>query len=281
MFDESHHYYLSVKYLVKPVEMMDKVMLEMDLENAFKFMRYTLNFDEAGYDREMYDKIIGDSLNVAELVNANWKGLEASTPATRRYVDEHLDDTWNQTVINGYGQARLKDYNFQVEARRLNEHFISRSDYTYTVNTQWLADMRIIDRYTTLISILPSIEDNMKKVQEDLCKVSDILNPLYGKIKEGTEAFQVLEALYTLKDKMYEFTVGGLNVFSCYKKRDNDAPYCFVKMLPSFQGGYGFERPSTDPWEVGSNYKGLYEQAARALSQHCSEFCKDRGTFLV
>ena len=276
IFDQCHRYYNDVRDLAKPMQMLGRLMLAMALKDSFRFMRTTLNFDEAGYDRDMFDKIKADCQHISDLLNASFSGLEANAPASKRYVDEHKNDAWNDSVKEGYRKARLRDYHFEMELRKFKDRFVCRDNGKFSVDSGWLADMKVIDKYTTQISTLPNIEDNMKKTQEDLGKVSELLTPIYAKIK-SPEAIALMDAVYTLKDKIYEYTVGGLNVYTCFKNRDNDAPYCFVQKMASFRAAYGFAPHTDDPWHSGTSYMKLYEQAARALEDHCEEFVKRRG----
>ena len=276
LYDESHRYYIDLAKLIKPIELLGRLMMGMQLKDSFQFMRTTLNFDEAGYDRDVFLDIREDCRNISTLLNRNWVSLENDAIAARNYVDQHRDDNWTNNVIKEYGQARLRDYRAEMGTYKITKHFTCNDNCKVTVNPAWATDMSVIDRYTIKISCLPNIEDNMKKTQEQIAKVSEALSPLYYNIK-SSEAITLMDALYKLKDTIYDYTVGGLNVWTCYKNRDDDAPYCFVKPMPTFQGAFGFEPITEDPWHSGTFYASLYRKAAEALSYQCEDFVKNRG----
>ncbi|MBQ6592806.1 MAG: hypothetical protein IJH98_07940, partial [Solobacterium sp.] len=60
----------------------------------------------------------------------------------------------------------------------------------------------------------------------------------------------------------------------------DDAPYCFIRILPAFSGvsgRYGFQALNADPWHDGTWFYQLYQSAARALSEHCRDYVYNHG----
>ena len=78
-YDQSHHYYIDLAKLTKPIELLSRVMMGMQLKDSFQFMRTTLNFDEAGYNSDVYFKIRDDCTNISTLLNKNWSTLGYSS----------------------------------------------------------------------------------------------------------------------------------------------------------------------------------------------------------
>ncbi|MBR3257975.1 MAG: hypothetical protein IKF96_03195, partial [Eggerthellaceae bacterium] len=88
------------------------------------------------------------------------------------------------------------------------------------------------------------------------------------------------DAMLRLKDTILDFAQTVDHVWTSYKNRDTDDPYCFVRKLPAFsnfKGGYGFEALTADPWHDGTQFQATYRMAARALGGHCESFVKNCG----
>ncbi|MBQ1325815.1 MAG: hypothetical protein IIY52_07380 [Solobacterium sp.] len=278
-FDASQHFYADAAKLVKPMEQLRELMMLMMLSKPFKYMRTTLNFDEAGYNEDLYHKINQDVLDLNDLLNKSWDALDRQPLSAERYYNSNAGGIDRDRLIQGYRQARLQDYQTIVSSYKMNDRFTMRSDGTFSVSPGFLADMKVIDKYTLQISIIGNIEDDMKHTLETCPKITAVLNEVWNNLK--TEHFKALtDTLGTLNTALYEFAEGGLNVWNCYKNRDDDAPYCFIRILPAFSGvsgRYGFQALNADPWHDGTWFYQLYQSAAKALSEHCRDYVYNHG----
>ncbi len=278
-FDASQKYFADAGLLIKIMADMRKVMMKIKLRDAFRFMRITLNLDEAGFSEDMYHKIDQDVQEVGRLINLNWDTMENSAGLSRRFYSSNSSSMSKDQLLNGYRKEKIRDYQIAVEAARLNDHFTARSDGTFTVNSAFLAEMRILDKYTAELTTLRNIEDDMKSTLE-ACPVINESIHLAWKEASTTHFKALLDTLEKLNRTLMDFCEGGLNVWNCYKNRDTDAPYCFVRVLPAFSkfsGKYEFYPRSSDPWHDGTEFEDIYRCAAKSLSEHCYDFVYRHG----
>ena len=278
-FDASQHYFGDAAALLKPMEDMRKLMMLLPLKDSFRLMRTTLNFDEAGYGRDLFDKINRDVEAVNELLTTSWGQLESRAFASKRYYDANVGSLGREQLNKGYREARLRDYDEEVKMSAAGKRFIPRGDGKFNVEAGFLADMKVIDKYTLQIAAIPNVVDDLKKTQEACGQVTAEIDAAWKKMK--TPLFKNLaDTLDKLRRTIYEYAGGGINVWQSYRNRDDDSPYCFIKILPAFsrvQGSYGFNPRSTDPWHEGSEYYEIYQSAARALADHCKDFVYYHG----
>ena len=233
-----------------------------------------MNFEDAGFSEDMFHEINDDVSRVSELLNKSWSYMENQAMRAKEYYQQNAGRVSPDQLKSGYRQARIRDYQTLVEAYKLDRHFLKRSDGTFSVDSSWMADMKVIDKYTLQVSIVINISDVLKKILEAVPKISASLNESWKQVKEN-RFLSLVEALSNLNIAINSYCEAALNVWTNFKERDNDAPYCFVKVLPaysSFQSAYGFEAYTADPWQYGSNYYKIYQSAVSALNSHSQKF---------
>ena len=278
-FDTSQHYFSDDEALVKPMAALRQIMMLLPLKNSFKFMRITLNFDEAGYNEDLYHKIDDDMMELSDLFNKSWDVLESHAYNSKRYFEENYKKLDKSSLNNGYRQARLKDYIAELETSKLRGRFISRGNGKFSVDSGFLADMKVIDKYTMQIASLDNIESDMKETIENCKKLAATLNETV-KVLKTAHYLALADNLSQLNHGIMDYAEGGLNVWNCYKNRDTDSPYCFVRKLPAFgkmSGKYSLYPLSTDPWHDGTDFYRLYQNAAESLGDHCYDYVYNHG----
>ena len=278
-YDMARKVFAESSHVLKPMEELRKLMMLLPLKAAFTYMRITLNFDEAGLGEALYSRINKDMLGVSQVLNQSWDTFERTAYASQRFYNENGGKLSRSDMISGYRKARMRDYQTGLESLKLNASFDVRSDGSVSAKPDILAETQVIDMFTEKIASLSNIEDDMKKTMDDCAKLSATLNAAAKEL--STPYFlSLLDALYHLKDKIYDYCEGGLNVYTCYKNHDDDQPYLFVKPLPAFgsiKSAYGFGPISGDPWKDGTQFNKLYRDAAYALSAHCREAVFNHG----
>ncbi len=273
-FDAAMAYFEDAYHLIKPMNEIRDNMILLPLENGYKLMRAYMNFEDAGFTEDMFHAIDDDVRSVNELLNKSWSYMEDQARLAREYYRQNAGKTSEDSLRNGYRQARIQDYQILLESYKLDKHFMKRGDGSFSVDSGWMADMKVIDKYTLQVSVVENISDVMKKIRENVPKINVSLNEAYKQVKEN-RFLALINALRELNMAVDGFCEGGLNVWTNFKNRDNDAPYCFVKILPafsSFQPAYGFEAFKADPWQDGSSYYDIYESAVRAINSHAKKF---------
>lgn len=272
-FDAAMAYFEDAYHLIKPMNEIRDNMILLPLENGYKLMSAYMNFEDAGFTEDVFHTIDGDVRTLSELLNKSWSYMEDQARLAREYYRQNAGKTSEDSLRSGYRQARIRDYQTLVEAYKL-DRFMERSDGTFSVDAGWMADMKVIDKYTLQVSIVENISDVMKKIREGVPKINVSLNESYKQVKEN-RFLALINALRELNMAIDGFCEGALNVWTHFKDRDNDAPYCFIKVLPaysSFKPAYGFEAYTADPWHDGSNYYKIYESAVNALNSQAQKF---------
>ena len=275
-FDTAQQYFIDAHWFVKPMEEIREIMMLLPIKNAFRFMRLTLNLDELGFSEELYHKINQDVLDVTSITNKSWVVLESHAYQATRYYQQNGGTMSRDRLNEGYRQARMKDHQLEVDSYRLKDRFIAHSNGTYTVEPGFLADMKVLDKYTEQIALLDNIEEGMKDTLSRCPRVIETLNEVRKNVQTGN-FLVVADALIVLNRALIDYCEGGLNVWTCYKNRDTDAPYCFIRKLPAYSnmtGYYGFSPITSDPWLDGTRFYDLYLCAAKALSSHCKDFMR-------
>ena len=278
-YDIARKYYVESSHIQKPMEELRKIMMLLRFKEAFTYMRITQNFDEAGFGEELYNRINNDMLGVSNLINQSWDAFERGAISSERFYNDNAGGLSKSDMVTGYRKARMKDYQLALDAMKLNASFDVRSDGSVTVKPDILAQTQVIDKFTERIASLSNIEDDMKKTMEDCRKFSESRNAAAKELSSPL-FIGLLDALDRLKESIYEYCEGGLNVYTCYKDHDTDQPYLFVRPLPAFgsmKSAYGFGPISGDPWKDGTYFQKLYREAAYALSAHCKEAVYNHG----
>lgn len=278
-FDECHRYFLDAVHLVEPIELLGRAMSLIPLEASFKYQESVLNFGGAGFTEDLYQKINDDMTKINELFKLTWSGLNRNAVRSARYYRENVQKLSSSAMEQGYREARKEDYKFEIEVRKLNQRFFVNNNGTVSVEPGFHADMKIIDKYLSEIIALGNIEDSLNKSVNDFPKISEQLNAAYNNVKQP--AFrQLVDALFKLKDTLYDYAEAGIHVFQSYKNRDTDSPYCFVRKLPAFSsmtGQYGLYARSSDPWHDGTDFYNLYKDAAMAIEEQYQQYVYQHG----
>ncbi len=278
-FDAALQHYKDLTKLSGILNELQKMMMLFPLKGGFKFQRVTMNFYDADFNEDLYLKINNDMQEVNQLLRTSWDGLERNAYRSQRYYQDKSGKVSMDELVKGYHQARLADYQSIVQAFKSPVSFIARSDGTFTVKPDILAEANVIDKYTREVSTLDGIEDDTKKAMEECTNLLAGINAVYGELKSPT-TLTLIDALRTFIRTLNDFAETSLHVFTSFKNRDTEAPYCFVRKLPVFSemnGAYSFSPITSDPWHDGTSFYSLYQSAVRALSEHCRDFVYNHG----
>lgn len=273
-YETSLRYYWDLNWLTDIFTDLSQCMMKFPLKDAFRFMRSVLNFDEAGFDREFYNKINQDMKDVAQLLRKSWDALESGASNSRRYYNDHFGKVARSDFDRPYVQARQRDYQLYVQSFRSGDSFQCRTDGTITASPYMLASAKVIDKYTRQISSMPNIEDAMKQTMETCRALLTRVNTGCPNVKgKGCQA--LADALSKFITELYEFSETAKSVWDRFKNRDPEEPFCFVTKLSAYSemnGAYGLNPVSSDPWHDGTEFHALYLRAASALTDQCKDF---------
>jgi len=278
-FDMCLNYYREFKSLQGTFEKIRKIMMVFPLSRGFKLIRFTLNFMDAGYDESVY-KEADDNLNrVCEILNKSWDYWERCAIRANDFYKANSGKLGKSDLNRGYREARIRDFQQEVEILMKEKTFVPYTNGTFSVELNHLMEYMIIDEYTIKIASLPNVSDDMDNASQGCKEVLNELNKIYEGIKTD-HGLKLVDALRKLVHAIDEFAVLSSTVFKRFKDRDDEAPFCFVKKPSSFSkmnGKYGFVAPGGDPWHDGTQFRTVFERAAKALSDLCQDFVYNHG----
>lgn len=257
-YDMAKSIYAEAASLVKPMLSLQKIMGLIPLEKTYRYQLTTLGFYDGGYDEKLFETMNNDVKEICEFFEKKWSLFNGRTSGPDR-------------------KSKLWDHKREVMTLRCADRFTDDGNGHYSTEQGFETDLYIIDKYTMRLSILGNIEDPLQEVMKGCIKAT-------GEIGEAMEIIgsrlfiDLINSLLDLKNTLYNYADLHISIYNNYKNRIDDAPFCFVKKaLPAYslnKGKFGFKHPTEDPWYTGSEYKSLYESAARALTKHCEEYLK-------
>ena len=273
-YDLCLQYYRELSLLKPSVDQLRSVMMRLPLLDGFRCVRFTLNFIDAGLDREYYDHINKDIEFVNSLIHWPWDRLDANARTAKQYYRDNCQRLGRAELEKGYRQARVRDYQNLVQTLYSGGSFRPHSDGVYSLDLNCVVLMEIIDDYTDKLSSLKDIEDEMKQAVEKCNGVLNGLNEVYGSLKNAS-VLSLVGGLRALTREIMEFADLAGTAYRKFKNKDDDDPYCYVKPLPvnsSLDGKYGLSAVSGDAMSNGTRFAQLYGKALDALNAHCHDF---------
>ena len=273
LYDMVTQYYKDASGLIKPVEKLREIMMLLPLKNVFKYMRTAVNFELTGFGTELYHQIDQYVTDIDDILNKT-DNMERYATTSARFYEQNSRSMSPDSLRQGYRQARIKDHQATVDAYKVHEIISPNSNGTYTIKSNFLAEMKVIDKYTLELTILPNISDDLNRTLADIPKLNESLRLAWK--NSGSNIFMTLaNSLIHLLEVIEQFSKDGLHVWTCFKDRDDDSPYCYIRKLPAFSNmrGWGsFMLLTGDPWLDGTAFYNLFKNAERSLGEHCSQF---------
>ena len=286
--EEMNGYNTTVKYLKDLGYLHDasldlfRLLIELPLLEGFRIQRLKMNFEEAGFNKDLYNRIDRDAGEMSRQLSQSWDGLEYKAQNAEKYLRDNLGKMSQQDLYRNYRQMRLKAYQDDFSHSPLSESFNTRSDGTFTVKPSVLAEMGVIDKYTEKVSNTTDFKDKLDKTIAKCKQIATGNLLICNKLCKEPECRNVVGAFETLIEQVQLFAEMSLEVYTSFRDPGDDAPFCFMKKLKAYgsiRGNYSFN-PNTftyDPWGGGTSFRDMYEQAAKAFGQHCQDFAYNHG----
>ena len=283
-YDAALRYYRDAGYLREAAASLYMTLLRLRLAEGFRLMRVKENFDSAGFDTNLYNKVNADVRSISDFLNRSWDELEKNAHWSKKYLEEQLSKLPKRELEKGYRAERLADFQSLVRSCGLLESFVERPDGHYGVRPELQAKARVIDWYTNRVSRTDELKDPMQRTVEE-CKTI-----LAGELAEAeknctTQAGQFLCAAFQgLIEAVSGFAQACLETYVSFKEAKSEAPYCFMKKLSAVSSAkpkYSFSPDTSDPWENGTFYEDIYAGAADALGAQAGLFVYDHGAEIV
>lgn len=279
-FDLALTYQKECSHLVKPLDQMMLLMFKVPLLHSYRIVRLTMTLDEMGFDDSFREKINTDLIAVSDMLN---KTDSALATKSREYAKQHRGKVITPDVLEGYQDARRKDYilSFKAFCPRSQDSFRVNEAGHFSVDLNMVLLARTLDQYTKKVAeaMKEDIQGSLENCLEECGKLEAVLKSRNEKLE--TDLFKTtVTALDTLNTVIKDYCDLALTAYKRYKSRDDEAPFVFLKQ-PSANSGirpkYGFQAVTDDPLDNGSKYEKMYVSAANALSMHCLEFSQYTG----
>lgn len=285
-YDEREQFEMVLKYrrdaswLIKPLTMMEQMMQQMPLLLPFQLIRLTITLDEECYDRSFYDSINKMVHDVANMLSLSAKGIQNGSSNHGAYFYPNEGRTTKADLDSDYIAKRIKDYK-----RKLQGYVASADSFSMSDNGVFSPSLNTVVAVTDLDNYMKKVAEAMKNSSEGsfpehikTCETLEaVLSARMGQCR--IESFiAILGSLKTLKDAIQEFCGMFLNVYNSYKKRDEEAPYCFViepSEIKAAQKKDGFPIDWPDALTSGTKFMKLYNAASSALTRQCREYVEE------
>ena len=258
------------------------LLMKLPLLEGFRIQKLKSNFDEAGFDEALYRRINNETKAVSNQINRNWESIERIAQSAEQFYKNNAGGMSREALNRSYRQARMKDYLADLATSPIYDSLDPRSDGTFTVKAAMLAKLSVIDKYTAKVSQTDDVKSRFEETIKKCKEISAGSLASCFKFCADPDCKNVAAAFETLLNEVQIFAEMSVDTYTAFKDPGSDAPYCFMKKLEAFgsiQGNYTFN-PNTftyDPWSGGTSFKEMYDQAAKAISQHCRDFVYNHG----
>lgn len=278
-------YYKEIAYLREPCLAVNKLIIEMladdMLGNGFRLRRLVKNFDESGISEKVYRNLEMDVDFISRRLNKNWDDLEDIAFRTAvPYYKQHNKESPEQAMKH-YRQCRTNDYIYDFEQSVIADRFRALPNGTFVERSDMAWQVIIIDKYTQRLSVMEPYGEWMDKFSVKAKEINDTLIIPYQKNCRLDAVAGVMSALRYFLVEIMDFVMICQGIIKKFKEADvNSSPWCFMHKLEAFSSmkpKYSFQPDTSDPWEKGTHYTQMYEMAAKALGEHCTDFVKNHG----
>lgn len=239
-------------------------------KNGHALIKAESNFKKAGYSDKIVQQMDDDIMGVYNIVSSRH---ENESFISAKYAN--VDITKDQ--VADYVSDRESDFDYLIKKYIPGKSFyLDFSSTNIRMTAERAAEVDTLDKYS-------------EKVSELMDKVADIEISLaacelfFGKekaIPSSNEGKQVLEQVKAMVLAINDLGKHVLEIYDNFKKRGDDAPYCFMKKLTSIGKVSGYELGnlnSDDPIKTGTHYRDNYIKLAKSLARYLNDYKKGFG----
>ena len=240
------------------------------LVDGHALIRAKSNFEKAGYNDRIFQQMDDDIMGVYNIVSSRH---ENECFGSAKYANAEI----TKDQLYEYVSARESDFDYLIKKYIPGKSFYV--DFT-TVNirmtSERAAEAATLDKYSEKVS---GLMDKLADIEITIaaCEL------FFGKekpIPSSNEGQQVIEQLKALVLVINDLSKHVLEIYDNFKKRGDDAPYCFMKKLPSIGKVSGYELGnlnSDDPIKTGTHFRDNYIKLAKSLCSYANEFKRGFG----
>lgn len=279
-YDSALLYYRDVGYLMKIRGALYALLRELKLAEGFRLMRIKDNFEAAGFDVNFYSKINTDVQRISDFLNRSWDEMERNTARSQKYLENNLQRRPKGELEKEYRAERLMEFQDMLKSTGLLDSFLERAGGYYSVRSDLLAKLDVIDKYTYRVSQTADLKAAMQKTMDDCSRIlAESVADADTNCTMQAARF-LCAAFQTLAEEVSDFAEMALETYVNFQEAPGIAPYCFMKKLSAVSAArpkYAFQPDTSDPWDSGTYYKELYTEAANAFGSQARLFVYDHG----
>ena len=273
-------YYKDTFYLLNACDALTKLLLELPIKSGFKLLCLVRNFDKAGFDSKMYSEIAWDVKSVSALMAMSSSDFDRKAEKSRTYYEANRARLSKPELIRGYRQERIRDYQACVKDAMDTSNFVEHSGGRYTVKSSLLARLAVIDNYTYELSLMKDLNEQMEKKSDESAQIlqKEVGHCLKNCKMELTKGLAA--AFASAVEAVKEFADECTGTIDDFHNESFKTPYCFMIQPAYFDRivqNFSFRPQIKDPWEKGTNFREIYQMAARALSEQCDYLANQNG----
>ena len=267
-------YYKDAGALLDTTGRLWEILGYLPLKNGFKLQRLKDNLEKSGASQQTYDDINEGLKLFSDQINQDWAAMERNAERCAMYYEANKDKMPPEKLAFYYYEERLKDYLDNFKKNPANGHIVHRGKGVFGVNPTTYANMGGLDRYTSAIAWMSDIRGEANNVIDRANKVLTGEIPAAEKACKTKACQSLVVAYQMLVETVITFAEFSRDTYEGFKEGAR-FPYCFMKKLSSYgsvKPRYSYHPDASDPWEAGTSYREIYEQAANAITQHCKDF---------
>jgi len=279
-YETALSFHQDAKILLDAFAQVELIFRYLPLEDAFRIQRLKLNFEDVDMNESVYDKVNKDTLAISELINSSWSSLEEKARRSRVLYQDSHGILSKDAFEKEYRRERSRDYQDIVKGYSVYERLYDRGDGTFSNRSDWIADMKIIDKYTQQVAIIKNLDTALEKALNECKGFTERDVPAMTKNLKNEYSRHLSAALQNLVEKTTVFASTALEDYKKFRSGDSEAPYCFMKKLPSLssvKSNYSFDPSRDEPTQYGTSYYEIYQFGRVSINTHSKEFVYEHG----
>lgn len=282
-YEEVLKYHQDAMWLANVGEKITALLISFPAEKCYKLQILKENLDEEKFTRSWYDSVNADIKAVSEQISQPWDVIERRAKRSQKFLEQNRGKLPKDKLLSGYRKERLQDYLDDLSDCPFNQSITlqNASRYEFECKPGIYTKCKVIDNYTYEISRFKNFDDDLKKSIEQCVRIENENLTYVIKMAKSQNGRSLFTSLSILVNAVRSFLESGLEVFNGFKNKDDNAPYCYMKILSSYASMsslYGFgSQAHGDPWDMGTFYLNIYSFGRTAISRHCKDFVENHG----
>ena len=252
--------------------------IETNFDDTFDTIGIFYRFDDLGFNASNYKRMSDFITSVCMFINTDLITADNKASNSIKYLQEHRADPKDPKFAKGYREAREADFNKLMSGSEFLEKVDYHGDGGFRIDSEWMADSRIIDNCIKIakIAIGDNLEGKMKSVIDECKEIKAICTANSGVpgLMELTRVLKdVLESAQEYADFVAQLAKG-------FKEGGSKEPYCYFDPMSGLDYCTKYELANIDksgPKSHSFKYEDLYNKAENSLIQFYQDYMEFNG----